>query len=178
MKAENVVKIDLCKSKLFNQAMEVATPDIRVIALKKLLDISKIRFPYGGKRYPDGSFYKADGDAVYFILEKPTVAVRSAIEFMKQWYYDGLKEQFPECRVLIHRGEINSTLAPGGTELVGKVFEDISVIEKTLDDGRIFVSEAVRQNCDLTITKFVHFADPKDAHNKPLSIFYLAFCDP
>lgn len=178
LKTQTVVKIDLCKSKLFNQAREAATPDIRKIALRKLLDISTARFPRSDEKYPNGSFYKADGDAVFFILDKPTVAIRSAIEFMKQWYHDGLKQEFPESRVLIHRGEIDSTTAPGGTEIVGKVFEDIAVIEKTLDDGKIFVSEDVKKNSDITITKFVHFGTRKDAQNRSLSIFYLAFSDP
>lgn len=115
---------------------------------------------------------------MFFILEKPTVAIRSAIEFMKQWYHDGLKQEFPESRVIIHRGEIDSTAAPGGTEILGKVFEDIAVIEKTMDDGRIFVTEDVKNNSDMTITKFVDFGNRKDAQNKRLRIFYLEFCDP
>jgi hypothetical protein len=178
MEKQTVIKIDLCKSKLFNREREPTVPHIRKIALRKLLDISLERFPYSDSKFPDGSFYKADGDAVFFILEKPTVAVRASIEFMNQWYHYGLKQSFPECRVVIHSGSVETTPAPGGVEVVGKVFEDLSIIEKTLDDGKIFVSEEVRKETDLTITKFVYFGTRKDAHSEPLRIFYLSFCDP
>ena len=66
---KSVIKIDLCKSKIFTAIREKAIPDIRQQVLKKLLEISKDIFPDGEEPYPKGSFYKADGDAVYFLLE-------------------------------------------------------------------------------------------------------------
>ena len=86
MDLQTIVKIDFCKSKLFSKEMESDYPNIRTLGIKKLLNISTERFPYGDTKYPEGSFYKEEGDAVYFIIEKPTVAIRSSIEFMKEWY--------------------------------------------------------------------------------------------
>lgn len=178
MKKQTVVKIDLCKSKIFNREQEEEFPKIRSVTLDKLLDISTKRFPYGDEKYPKGSFYKQEGDAVYFILDKPTVAIRSAIEFMKEWYYNGLKHSFPECRVIIHRGMLEKTHTPAGDDFLGKVFEDIAAVEKTLDDGKIFVSDNVRKNADRTITKFVYYTERKVIKDDKVKLYYLAFSDP
>jgi len=35
---------------------------------------------------------------------------------------------------------------PDGEDVVGKVFEDISVIEKTLDGGNIYITQSVRDH--------------------------------
>ena len=173
-----VVKIDFCKSKLFARERETVDPTIRSTAIKKLMEIASNRFPYGDKHLPEGSFYKQEGDAVYFILEKNTVAIRSAIEFMKEWYHEGLKREFPECRVIIHSGRIETVTTPGGEDYLGKVFEDISVIEKQVGDGKIFVSEHTRKNADLTITKFVFFGNRQMAPGEKIALYYLAFSDP
>ncbi|NQS88601.1 hypothetical protein HQ584_02265, partial [Patescibacteria group bacterium] len=179
MKSETIIKIDLCKSKIFSQKKEDEQPNIRKIALEKLLDASSEFFPYSNEKYPNGSYYKADGDAVFYILEKPTVAIRASIEFMKKWYYEGLGKDFPECRIIIHRGNIDTTdSVPEGIELVGKVFEEISVLEKKVDDGKIFVSEDVRKKSDLTITKFVDYGRLSASGNKKVKLYYLAFDDP
>jgi hypothetical protein len=178
MTASVVVKIDLCKSKLFSHEREGDNPEIRKILAQKLQEISVGRFPYSDKKYPQGSFYKAEGDAVYFILEKPTVSIRSAIEFMTEWYQKGIKESFPECRIVIHRGIIDVFQVPGGHDFVGKVFEDISVIEKTLDEGKIYITEEVLRNSDVTISKFVHYGKRQVAPNTYINIYYAAFSDP
>jgi len=178
MKSETIIKIDLCKSKIFSQEKEGEQPDIRKIALDKLLEITSEFFPYSNAKYPDGSFYKADGDAVFYILEKPTVAIRSSIEFMKKWYFEGFRKDFPECRIIIHRGDINITDVPGGKEVVGKAFEDISILEKKIGDGKIFVSENVRNKSDLTITKFVEYGHLSATAGKKIKLYFLAFDDP
>jgi len=178
MKSETIIKIDLCKSKLFSQEKEEEQPDIRKIALDKLLEIASKFFPQSNEKYPNGSFYKADGDALFYILEKPTVAIRSSIEFMKKWYFEGFRNNFPECRILIHRGDIDITDVPGGKEVVGKAFEDISILEKKVGDGKIFVSEDVRKKSDLTITKFVDYGHISTSAGRKIKVYFLAFDDP
>lgn len=178
MKKQTVIKIDLCKSKIFNREQEEEFPKIRSVALDKLLDISTKRFPYGDEEYPKGSFYRQEGDAVYFILEKPTVAIRSAIEFMKEWYYDGLRQSFPECKVIIHRGILEKTKTPAGDDFLGKAFEEIAAVEKSLDDGKIYVSDNVRKNADITITKFVYYGDIRVIKDDKVKLYYVAFSDP
>jgi len=178
LKTHTVVKIDFCKSKIFSREREVDIPNIRTVALGKLIEISSQRFPYGDLKFPDGSYYKAEGDAVYFFLEKPTVAIRSTIEFMKDWYHEGLKHDFPECRAIIHRGILEKTDTPAGVDYLGKVFEEISAVEKSLDEGKIYVSEQVKQKADPTITKFVFFLERKVVGGEKLRLYYLAFSDP
>src|SRR4030042_2216277 len=178
MAVKVVVKIDLCKSRLFSHEREAENPEIRKVLAETLREISQEGFPYSDKRFPDGSFYKAEGDAVYYILEKPTVAIRSAIEFMKEWYYRGIKKALPESKIIIHRGKIDSMLVPGGTDFVGKVFEDISVIEMTLDEGKIYVTDDVRKNSDLTISKFVNYGRRRISKSERIEIYCVAFCDP
>jgi len=173
-----IVKIDLCKSKLFSKERELEFPDVRKVLTEKLKKIAEENFPFSQKKYPEGSFYKVEGDAVYFILEKPTVAIRSSIEFMKAWYYYGLKEEFPECKILIHRGKIDKIDVPEGTDFVGEVFEHISVIEKTLDEGKIYVTQGVKENADATISKFVSYGVRKVSTNENINLFYVAFSDP
>jgi len=177
MALQVVVKIDLCKSKLFSKERELEFPEIRKVLAEKLKKIAEENFPSSKKKYPEGSFYKVEGDAVYFILEKPTVAIRSSIEFMKAWYYYGLKEKFPECKILIHRGKIDKIDVPEGIDFVGEVFEHISVIEKTLDEGKIYVTQGVKENADATISKFVSYGVRK-VTNKNINLFYIAFSDP
>jgi hypothetical protein len=179
MTTVNVVKIDLCKSKLFNSEKEITNPNIREIALSKLLESSKKMFPYADKAYPDGSFYKAEGDAVLFFIDKPTIAIRSSIEFMKDWYYQGIKQdELPECKVIIHQGRINEIEVPDNKDFIGKVFEDISVIEKKILEGKIFVSEQVKNTADDTITKFSFFKNIKIISQRKIDLYFLSFDDP
>jgi hypothetical protein len=51
-------------------------------------------------------------------------------------------------------------------------------MEKTLDEGNIYVTEHVRKNADLTISKFVNYGKRKVSANESITIFCVAFCDP
>jgi len=169
MDKKNVIKIDLCNSKVFFRERQEDEPDIRVRVLTFLQTTSKYCFP-------ENSYYRSEGDAVYFIVDKSTVAIRSSIEFMKSWFYNGVKNNLPECRILIHRGTIRK--APEN-ELTGEVFEDISVIESNLEEGKIFLSEEVRRTSDATITKYVYYKNIKFKDLKEsIRVHYLAFDDP
>ncbi|HLJ87635.1 MAG TPA: hypothetical protein VKZ53_12495 [Candidatus Angelobacter sp.] len=91
---ETIVKIDLVGSKSISGANQLKNPSIRKQLLERLLEISINTFPYSDEKYPKGSYYQAKGDAVYFILSKPTVALRSAIEFMQSWFNVFHKHRF------------------------------------------------------------------------------------
>jgi hypothetical protein len=112
-----IVKIDLCKSKKFAREREGAEPEIREITLEKLLKVSQNSFPFADVEFPNGSFYKTEGDAVIYIFEKPTVAVRASIEFMQKWYYEALPD-FPECKIFIDRSSIEEVKAPKKGEFI------------------------------------------------------------
>jgi hypothetical protein len=173
----NIVKIDLCGSKVFASNLERKDPSIRKRALNKLIEISQRAFPYSDKEYPNGSFYKADGDAVIYILEKPSVALRSAIEFMQLWFHKGMPD-YPDCRVFLDHGHVELVEVPGKTELTGKVFENISLFEKGQDSGQIFLTKNLLDELDITMAKFRHLTDIEPRTGERLSVFRVDFDDP
>ncbi|MCL4309262.1 MAG: hypothetical protein M0Z32_02655 [Actinomycetota bacterium] len=170
-----IVKIDLCGSKKFATARETENPEIRAETLKSLLSVSQQTFPQASEPYPAGSYYKAEGDAVYYVLEKPTVALRASIEFMQKWFNQ--LPNFPECRVILERGDIQEVKVPSKMELTGKPFENIAVIEKNLGDGKIFLTDSVFKNVDQTVSKF-SFLFPKKIHAETIRIYWVDFLDP
>lgn len=172
-----VTKIDLCGSKDFAQAREKQDPSIRTRALRKLLDVSKRSFPEGASPYPAGTFYKADGDAVTFVIESPSVALRGSIEFMQTWYHEGVPA-FPECRVFLDYGPLDQLTVPGKTELTGRPFENISVFEKGLNEGRIYLTGEVINACDRTMAKFVFQTESSPRPGEKLRIYAVDFLDP
>lgn len=173
---KSIVKIDLCKSKVFAAARETSNPDIRKQVLQKLVEVSTEIFPDGDQPYPKGSYYKADGDSIYFVLEKPSVALRCAIEFMENWYHVMLSD-FPECRAIIDRGLIKEVETPGKHELVSRAFENISIFEKDLADSGIYVTRPVTEDLDRTMVKFALFRK-YDLEGEQLDVFVANYLDP
>jgi hypothetical protein len=172
-----IVKIDICKSKQFASKHETANPSVRRDALNQLLSVSSGCFPRGEDTYPEGTFYQAEGDSVYYVLDKPSVALRGAIEFMQSWYYHGLSE-YPECRVVIDRGYVEEVAVPGKKNLTGKPLENISVIEKELGDGKVYLTNEVLANCDQTMAKFSFFNSFTPREGDTLKVYWADFADP
>ena len=173
----NVVKIDLCGSKEFARSREQSNPAIRSAALNALLEISKRMFPNSGDAFPGGSFLKADGDAVTYVLEKSSVALRASVEFMQTWFHEGMP-QFPECRVFIDRGYVEIVQVPGKTELTGRPFENISTFEKEVEEGKVYLTRDVVDNCDQTMAKFVFHSQHTPRQGETLRVFWVDFLDP
>ncbi len=155
-----IVKIDLVGSKSVAAANQIRNPMIRKQLLDRLLEVSKSKFPQSDKKYPSGSYYRAEGDAVYFILDKPTVALRAAVEFMQSWFNVRLPDldRCPDCRIMIDRGDIQTVETPAGDDFVSAAFENIAVAEKGLQGGRVFASRDVVENCDKTLARFVFYS--------------------
>ena len=158
---QTVVKLDLCGSKSFAAEREWKDPSVRADCLKRLLDVSQRCFPQATEQYPAGSFYKADGDAVYYLLEKPSVALRGAIEFMQLWYHE--TPDLPDCRAFLDRSGIDEIGVAGRSELTGRAFENIAVVEKGRQEGRIYTSDDVMSVVDATMVRFT-FLDTVTAH--------------
>jgi hypothetical protein len=176
MPISTVVKIDLVSSKRFLASQEQIQPEIRTDLLRTLLQISIARFPGGDQPYPDGTFYKADGDAVYFIIRKTSVALRASIEFMQDWYH--YITTLPECRVMLDVCTVATVDAPGKHELVGTAFENISAFEKGLEPGKIFLTKEAVNACDHTMAKFVYYRDVNIPDLRTISLHYAEFLDP
>ncbi len=174
-----VVKIDLVASKSVAAAQQGKNPGIRTQLLEQLLKTTRSAFPQSSESYPTGSYYRAEGDAVYFILTKPTVALRASIEFMQSWFNVTVTdlERCPDCRIMIDRGEIQAVETPGGKDFVGTPFENIAVGEKKLQGGRIYLTQDVISHCDKTMTRFVHYATIATLTEK-VPVYYAEFLDP
>jgi len=172
-----IVKIDLCKSKIFNYSGERTEPAIRSKTLEHLLDIANPYFPNSELTYPEGSYYKSEGDAIYYIFDSPTIALRASINFMQNWHHKSANT-LPECRAIIHQGKIELLNHANRIEIAGRPFEDISIIEKNLLDGRIFVTNNFMSKCDKTISKFSHFCDIKITEERTINILLADYDDP
>ena len=117
---------------------------------------------------------------MYFLLDKPSVALRASIEFMREWFSATLPgdERCPDCRVILDRGNIEELQTAGRTDVVGAPFENIAVAEKSLDDGRIYVSGEVVKHCDPTMARFTIFRDFEPRPGDIVSVYQTEFTDP
>lgn len=145
-----VVKIDLCGSKEFFDRHPTEA-NIRKQTLEKLTETVRSIYPDSEEQFPKGSLYDTQGDCVYIILEKPTVALRTTVEFMKSWY--ALTNQYPDARAVLDAGEIEVT---DNASLVGQPFENISVVEKEYGRGQIAVTDIVIQTSDKTLLQYIN----------------------
>jgi hypothetical protein len=150
---EAVIKIDLCGSKMHLEQCSGDKNEARTKLLSLLIDKAKLFFPQATDPYPAGSLYSAQGDCIYIVLDKPTVALRSTIEFMKDWF--SMVPSLPDCRAIIDYGRITENLQTGRIELIGEPFENISVVEKLFESGQIGVSDSLRNNVDETLVQFI-----------------------
>jgi hypothetical protein len=174
---QTIVKIDLCGSKAFAGAREATDPHIRTDMLKRLLGMSQACFPDSTKSYPQGSLYKADGDAVYYLLEKPSVALRGAIEFMQLWFREAVPS-LPDCRVFLDRSALDTVEVAGRVELTGPAFENIAVLEKGREEGRIYVTDNLLETVDATMAKFIPLETLSPRPGSTLRLYLAAFDDP
>jgi len=173
---QTVVKIDLCRSKAFAGLHETKDPKIRTDTLKRLIEVAQPCFPESTKSYPEGSFYKADGDALYYLLDKPTVALRGAIEFMQLWFHE--VPSLPDCRVFLDRSTIDTLEVAGRIELTGPAFENISVVEKGRQEGQIYLTNNLLESIDTTMARFVFLENVSPRQGSKLELYSAAFDDP
>jgi hypothetical protein len=176
MQVQTIVKIDLAGSKAFAAARESMDPAVRTATLKKLLAVSRDCFPGADEHVPKGTLYKADGDAIYYVITKSSVALRGAIEFMRSWFAES-SATYPDCRVFLDRGPIDTLEVNTKVELTGRPFEIISVLEKGRPEGRIYVTREVVNNLDATMAKF-SYVDTIPFSGSSLELFAVDFDDP
>lgn len=91
-----ILKIDLCGSKEFFDRIRGGEIITRETVLEKMVELVRQIFPHSDKHYPDGSYYSDEGDAIQLAIDKPTVAVRCAIECQKHWY-----SNYPLCLIYV-----------------------------------------------------------------------------
>ncbi len=171
-----VIKIDLCGSKKYYEKNKYSEPNITQITLDKLLSVVKEIFPYSNLDFPKGSLYARQGDCVYIILDKATIALRSSIEFMKKWF--SILPSLPDCRAIIDYGEISIDDSRPRIELISECFENISVIEKSYGAGEIGVTEALKNNSDNTLVQFIKKKKIDITEGRFVNVFQANYEDP
>ena len=140
MKDRFLIKIDAVDSKKYveNGLDKQAR---RKNLLEKLSSSINEVFENAEKKFPDGEYVSAQGDCINLITDSAGYAVKKSIEFQKKWF-ENLKE-FPDCRVVIDCGEIGEYSETPALELYSEAFENISVIEKKVGKGEVFITEKV-----------------------------------
>jgi len=171
-----IVKLDLCESKHYVDSQAARENEVRQNLLGKLHDFAKGIFPGADKQYPRGSSYSAQGDCIYIVLERPTVAVRCSIEFMKGWY--GNVPALPDCRAVLDYGDIYSSKKTPRLELLGEPFENIAKMEKHFSSGQIGVTEEVVERTDNTLVQFIRPATIEITKKRKINTFLANYEDP
>jgi predicted alpha/beta hydrolase family esterase len=117
------------------------------VVLERVAELSRLAFPDGTVEFPAGSFLRLTPAAVGFVLHKPTVALRGAIEFMQAWHTLVLKG-YPDLRVVIDY----STAPPETTPKAPLCAKDALLL---LPPPAIYLSESVVDACDPTLATFI-----------------------
>ncbi|NUM42632.1 MAG: hypothetical protein HUU45_13485 [Leptospiraceae bacterium] len=171
-----VVRIDLCGSKSYFDRYGENNETSRVSLLQELIKTVKEIYPHADKSFPEGSLYNSQGDSVSIILDKPTVAVRATIEFMKIW--SSKLNTLPDCRTVIDYGEIQTVGVGIRSDLVGTVFENLSAIEKLYSDGQIGVTESVISQSDRTIVQYTNERAVSISNERKIKIWLANYENP
>jgi len=107
--------------------------------------VAAIIFPDGDQQFPQGS--RLNGiDAEIFALRKPSVAIRSSIEFMQAWHAN-VQNGFPDCRIAIGDGHVEDASKWRLQDIVENTIAQLPV-------GFLYVSEAVVDASDRTMATF------------------------
>lgn len=165
---QTIIKIDLCGSKLFYDKNKFLKPDIRSFTLQKLKEVVQTIYPAADSQFPKGSLYALQGDCAYLILEKPTVALRATVDFMKAWYT--INTDLPDCRAILDYGNIDKIDASGRLELISESLENINAIEKYFGAGEIGVTSEVFKRVDNTLIQFIKRRDVEITKERLVSI--------
>jgi Putative serine esterase (DUF676) len=124
-------------------------------------------FPDGEVDFPAGSLVKS-AEAVYFAIKKPSVALRSAIEFMQRWHVRVLQGS-PDCRIIIDNGNIPESGSPLLKDIAGSALSHLPA-------PGLYVSEAVIDSTDRTMASFSKVSLPK--RTESVNVFRTEFEDP
>lgn len=151
-----VVKIDLCGSK--DHAYKANDREAKLRdTLDQLISLACEVFPHAdaGRPFPASTYYRAEGDAVTLVLEKPTVALRSSLEFARRWW--SRTPSLADCRIVAATGSLIKSTTHG--EYTGDPFVDISKAEKIAGPGDILADSDTFGRSDRTTFQFI---DPRD----------------
>jgi hypothetical protein len=106
-------------------------------------------FPDGTVEFPKGSFLQSRETSIYFVVRKPSVALRAAIEFMQGWH-SFTSKNFPDSRTIIGQGAVHDAHN-------WRLVDIDEALCSQLPSGGIYASEGV-----------VDAADPKVSWTQPI----------
>ena len=134
---------------------------------KSIKDVAASAFPDGSFEFPKGSFLQSRETSIYFVVRKPSVALRAAIEFMQGWH-SFTSKNFPDSRTLIGQGTVHDN---HNWSLVDIDEASCSL----LPSGGIYASEDVVDAVDPTMATFSLAAQTGDPASR---LFRVEFEDP
>lgn len=173
---KTIVKIDLVNSKEFYGKHSKIDSQIRTKTLGVLYQKIRDVFPYADKNVPDGTLYETQGDCAYLVMDKPTVAIRCAIEFMRAWF--STRDEIPDCRAIIDLADVEESDVNGRTDLASEGFDVISVVEKNYGAGIIAVTNRTKDAVDRTMVQFVHAESFAINSTLSLTCYQVKYDDP
>jgi hypothetical protein len=173
---KTIVKLDLCGSKKFADSLDRIADNSRANLLSRLIDEVRNVFPYASAYYPNGSLYNPEGDAVYVVLDKPTVALRCSVEFQKAW--SSFVPSVPDCRVVIEQGDVEQVKYVERVQLIGEPFENISVSEKQYGAGDIGITQNIINHIDGTLVHFRKIGVVTVTPTRELALYRVNYEDP
>lgn len=151
-----------------------------VDSLTLLQAISTSIFPDSTKFFPEGTAYDHSAvipNSLSFILDKPTVALRSSIEFMQRWHATSVAGH-PDCIALIDTGEITLKYGKKQTHLTGGPMEHTTAAHNRLLPGKLYITKDSADACDHTLAKFVDRGVIKNATKGAVTLCEVVFDDP
>jgi hypothetical protein len=153
-----VVRIDLGPDVVLSDYLKTAA-----------IEEGSATFPDGSLDFPAGSLVQSTDSILYFAIKKPSVALRSSIEFMQRWHVRVLGGS-PDCRVTIDEGHVPES----GSSPVLRTIDPTTLPH--LPPSALYVSEAIVDSADRTMATFSRISLAKRV--KHSCVFRAEFEDP
>ena len=128
------------------------------------------------QEYPDGEYVSAQGDCLNLIVDNVEYAIYKTIEFQKEWFKK--TEEYPDCRAIIDFGDVRAFDKTPKKEFLSEAFENISVIEKNVGKGEIFITKNVFDEIDSGEFKIKEFTPVKITDSREVSVYKIDYDDP
>jgi hypothetical protein len=142
---------------------------------KKLSELSRAVMPSAETSYPKGSYFEYPPDYALLLLDRPSVALRGAIELMQTWHNVHLSG-LPDVRILMDTGEVLWTTSPPA--IAGDPIDLLTRLSHDFPAGHIYMTEAAVDACDSTMATFSLDRTAKLAPHNSVNVYQAIYADP
>ena len=142
----------------------------------KLSDACKAVMPNADMPYPEGSYAENRPDSALVLLDRPSVALRGAIELMQTWHNLHLSG-LPDMRILVDIGDVTST-AEVSSPIIGTPLDILKYLSLDLPAGHIYMTESAVDACDNTMATFTLNRTITLRTNGSVNVYQAIFADP